>query len=239
MVKRAGAGIDIGISTGRQSELRVGYDVGDVRSRLSLGSAVVPEVHGGEQFGSVRFVYDGQDSALVPSRGLLWRSELRRYVRVPQPVSAAAPEGAAATRFWHGETAASVFHAVNGEDRVFGVAAAGTSFGLHPQFEEFSLGGPVRMGAFANDELRGANYLLGVAGYLKQVGHLPDVLGGHAYAGAWLETGSAFDRWRRAEWHGDVSGGMILETLIGPVFAGGSVGFDGHRRFYISIGPFF
>ena len=65
------------------------------------------------------------------------------------------------------------------------------------------------------------------------------MLGGNIYVGGWLEAGSAFQRWSTANWHSNVSAGVILETLLGTVFAGGSVGFDGHRRLYVSIGPLF
>ncbi len=41
------------------------------------------------------------------------------------------------------------------------------------------------------------------------------------------------------DWKSDITGGFILETLLGPVFLGGSVGFQGGGRFYISLGPFF
>jgi hypothetical protein len=38
-------------------------------------------------------------------------------------------------------------------------------------------------------------------------------------------------------WHSDASVGLILETLLGPVSVGGSIGFTGHSRIYIALGP--
>ena len=36
-----------------------------------------------------------------------------------------------------------------------------------------------------------------------------------------------------------MSGGLILETLIGPMILAGSVGFDGRWRSYLGIGRLF
>ncbi len=103
----------------------------------------------------------------------------------------------------------------------------------------FSLGGPFRLGAYDTGEVGGANYLVGSAGYLRRLARLPDFVGGNIFAGGWLEGGSAFPRWESADWHGNVSAGLILETMLGPVFVGGSLGFDGHSRLYVSIGQLF
>jgi hypothetical protein len=112
-------------------------------------------------------------------------------------------------------------------------------FGLKHGFNRFSLGDPMRMSAYNNGELRGASYLFAAGGYLVRTGRLPDIIGGNVYIGGWLEGGSAFDKWDAAKWRGDGAVGLILETLVGPVFARGGVGFDGNSRFYIGIGPLF
>jgi hypothetical protein len=33
--------------------------------------------------------------------------------------------------------------------------------------------------------------------------------------------------------------GVIIDSLIGPLFVGGSIGPDGHQRLYVSLGPLF
>ena len=236
--KRAGAGIDVGVAAGRHSEVRLGYDLADVRGQLAVGDPVLAEARGWERFAALRFTHDGQDSPIVPSAGLLLHAELRRYFATPTAVTPSAATGAPA-HFWRGDLSGSVFHRVHRRDRIFAAFGAGTAFGDVPSWGSFSLGGPLRMGAFANDELRGANYVLGAAGYLKRVARLPDFVGGNVYAGGWLEAGSAFDRRAEAAWHGNVSSGVVLETLLGPVFVGGSVGSGWRGRFYVAIGKFF
>jgi NTE family protein len=236
--KRVGAGFDAGLAAGRQAELRIGYDVADVRGQLAVGSPVLAEARGWERFASLRFAHDGQDSPIVPSSGLLLRAELRRYFDTPTPVAPGSFAGAP-TRFWRGEVVGSAFQRVHRHDRAFAAFGAGTAFGDVPRWGSFSLGGPLRMGAFASDELRGASYVVGAAGYLKRVARLPDFVGGSVFAGGWLEAGSAFDRRAEAAWHGNVSSGMVLETLLGPVFVGGSLGSGWRGRFYVAIGKFF
>ncbi len=95
------------------------------------------------------------------------------------------------------------------------------------------------MCAFRNDELRGAHYGLASAGYMRQLPRLPAWVGGHAYLAAWAELGLAFDTRATAVWHTDIAAGVIIDSLIGPIFAGGSAGPHGHRRLYIGLGPLF
>ena len=56
------------------------------------------------------------------------------------------------------------------------------------------------------------------------------------FGGAWLETGSAFDG---DGLRANLTTALLIETLLGPLFAGGSVGFDGRTRIYIGMGRLF
>jgi NTE family protein len=131
-----------------------------------------------------------------------------------------------------------VFHSVTRRNRLFLRAAAGTSFDAAPYFNGFSLGGPFRMSAYLKDELIGANFAMAGAGYMRQLPRLPSWVG-QAYAAVWLEGGSAFQSRASAAWRADIAAGLVVDSLVGPVFVGGSVGADGHRRFYVSLGPLF
>lgn len=238
-IQRTGAGLDLGVNGGRNLELRAGYVVADMEGGLRVGSPDLPAASGTERYASAQVAYDGQDSPIVPSSGVYTAATIRR--NFSSPTVTAGDETATGDinpdEYWQGEVLGSWFRRVRRQDRVFTRFGAGSSFGEQPLFNRFSLGGPLRMSAFNHDELRGANYLFAAGGYLWRTGRLPDVIGGNIYLGGWLEAGSAFDRWDAAVWHGDAAVGLILETLIGPVFAGGSVGFDGGGRFYVGIGP--
>jgi len=238
--KRTGAGIDLGWSTGRRAELRFGADIADVRGRRRIGIPDLPELSGTEKSARLQFIFDGQDSPTVPSRGVYARSVLRRFLSTPEVTHADGIQGLNTTEtFWQGESSGSYFHPRSKDDRFFLLAGGGTSFKQDPVFNNFSLGGPFRLGAFNNDELRASNYVLGTVGYLHRFGRLPDVLGANIFGGGWLENGSAFDDWADAKWRSNVSAGAIIESLIGPVFVGGSLAFDGRSRIYIAIGTLF
>ena len=240
-VRKFGAGLDIGSDFGRNSEVRFGYDVADYKGRRRVGSPDLPDVDGSEQYAHLDFAVDTQTSPLVPTRGFRLRSTLRQYFEAP---TASSPlndvEFQSPQSFTSGEVRTSWFRRLRrGGDRLFIIGEGGSSFGEDPLVNDFSLGGPLRLGSFNNDQLRGDNYLLFGGGYLRGVGRMPDVLGGSIFLGAWIEGGSAFDDWDNQDWKSDITGGAILETLLGPVFVGGSVGFQGGGRFYISLGPFF
>jgi NTE family protein len=238
---QAGAGADLGITVGRVAELRAGFDVVHVSESLRVGDPALPGTDGVERMATLQALVDTQDSPVVPSRGVHAGVRARRFFAAPTPTGDPAVVGAidSPQHFSQAEFDLSVFHAPSRHNRLFVLAAGGTSFGANPWFERFSLGGPFRMSAFRNDELTGANYAFAGAGYMRQLPRLPAWVGGRAYLATWVEWGSAFDSGATADWHGDVSAGIIIDSIIGPVFAGGSVGPSGHHRLYISLGPLF
>ena len=126
---------------------------------------------------------------------------------------------------------------------MFVSGGGGTSFDHDPGFNQFSLGGPLRLGSFNNDELRGDNYLLGVVGLLHEWARLPDVLGGERVSGRMAgRKASAFNAWRdSAQYKVSLSAlRSAMEMFFGPVFMGYSQSLtDGWGCFYVLLGPVF
>ncbi len=238
---RTDAGVDLGVSFGRRAQLRVGVDAARVEETLRVGDPSLPKAEGTEQFASARFMYDGQDNAVVPSRGVMARASARRFFSAPDITGAPAVVDAIQNpqEFWQAEFDATGFHSISRRNRIFFRAAAGSSFDARPYFNDFSLGGPFRLSAYLNDELRGAHFGLIGAGYMRQLPRLPSWVGGHAYVAVWVESGSAFQSRSAVTWHQDIAAGVIIDSMIGPVFVGGSVGPGGHSRVYFSLGPLF
>jgi NTE family protein len=237
--KRTGSGLDLGVELGARGELRVGFEVSDLRVRRRVGSPVLPEVEGRDRVGQVRWIYDGQTSPLVPTRGLKVTSTVQHYfaaAKVEQANREFIEEPDGLTQL---DVEGSWFTRFGPRGRVFVIGAGGTSFGDEPVFKRFSLGGSLRLGAYNIDEVTGANYALATLGYLRETGRLPDVIGGNIFVGAWVENGSGFDRLADAKVRTNLSGGILLETVLGPMFFGGSTGFGGGGRFYVALGPFF
>jgi NTE family protein len=193
---------------------------------------------GKNRFASIRWTFDGQTSPIIPTRGIYSRVVARYYTDTPDLVVAGdeivGPED-------HVQLDARFhsFHRLRERHRVFYGASGGSSFGEDPGYNEFRLGGLLRLGAFHSGEIRGNNYILGIGGLLYQVMRLPDMIGANGYLGAWLEAGSAFDEWNDVEGQWNASGGFVLETFLGPFFIGGSVSLtNGDGRFYVNLGPF-
>lgn len=235
--KRTGGGIDIGYTTGLRNEVRFGYDVADIRTRLRVGAPSLPEATGDERVVSLRWTFDDQSSPVIPTRGVYSRAELRYFGSTPDLKF---PDGTDAVikDLPQAEIRLSWFHRWRERHRFVVTGNAGTSFGEDAGYEQFRLGGLVRLSAFSRDELRGDNYVVGGGGLLYQIGRLPDLLGGNLFVASWLEAGSAFNRWDDADFYAPLTVGAVAETIFGPFFIGGSVSLNtGDGRFYVALAP--
>jgi NTE family protein len=125
-------------------------------------------------------------------------------------------------------------------NRVFLHGGMGTSFDSDPlQTHEFSMGVPFRLSAYDFGEIRGSHYYAATGGVARQIGQLPDFVGGPVYVGAWLENGDAFDEFADMKWRSNMGAGVIMDTIVGPVLLGGSWSFDGRWRTYLGVGRIF
>jgi len=235
---RGDVGMGVGFNSGRRSEIRAGFDVSRYQAVVRVGDPDLPGIHGTERVASLQWVFDNQDSAMVPTRGVYASVRIRQFLRVADVFTGDLPADIDyPRRFRTAEAQISGFGRPGSRNRLFGVFGGGTSFGAAPVApNDFALGGPFRLGAYHRNELRGSQYLLLTGGFLREVGRLPDMLGEGAYLGAWVENGATFDSLAGARWRTNISGGLVLETLVGPVIATGSVGLDGRARIYVGVG---
>ena len=239
--RNSAVGFDVGFNAGRLDDVRLRTSVGRLDASVQVGDPGLPDLSGKETVFSLRWTHDGQDSPVVPSRGVRSRAFVDYFASAPD-----LPPDYSSTRRTEGVTqaqwiASSVWSiGTRDRGRVFLSGGAGTSFDGHPlATEQFALGGPFRLGAYNVGEQRGDHYLLATGGYLRQAMRLPDFLGGPVFLGGWLDNGAAFDEWHDANWASQVSLGVIADTLLGPAFAATSAGFDGRWRFYIGLGHIF
>jgi NTE family protein len=232
-------GLNVGVNLGRQSDLRVGAYIGHLDTGVRIGDPGLPVLSGEQTAAQAIWRYDSQDSPVIPSHGSTAFTTLRHIFNEPS-ATPPPPDGRTSagltqlggemTKFW---TARSL-------DRVFVLGGIGTSFSGSPlPPDQFALGSPLHLGAYSNGELRGDNYYILTAGYLKRVARLPDFVGGPIFAGAWLENGDAFNLWSQATLRTQLGVGVVMDSLLGPILIGGSAGFDGRWRTYVAIGRLF
>jgi NTE family protein len=227
--RRLAIGADLGVSSGRRSELRLGYTVAESSSEVRVGSPTIPGANGREQRVRLRWIFDGQDQPVVPTRGLRTNLIVDGFLEAPE----------AERTFWQSRFTLSAYWPLSQRDRLVFAGLAGHTYDEPiPSLYNFTLGGPQRLSAFNNEEFRGKNALLGQVGYLRTIGRLPDFVGGPIYALGLAEVGSAYDDFDLAEFNFSGSAGLLLDTSLGPLFVGLAVGDDGSGRFYFMLGRF-
>jgi len=232
--ERAGGGFDIGFDSGRRSEFRIGYELFDGKLSPLIGATGLPIVHGSTGQFRARYVWDGQDSPSVPSRGtraIVTLSRVLQSPAMPEPISQL-----------NVETSNAI--ALGPKTSLFSDIAGGTSFeGIAGPFQVFQLGGPFRLGAYLPDEFLGNHYAYASFGFRRELYKLPQLIGKKIYWGGWYEAGSTFGTKAGDPGpvvvRGSFNLGVIADTIVGPIALAGSVSPTGQSRVNFSIGRLF
>jgi NTE family protein len=232
-----GASIDAGFTTDYRVETRVGYTLDDVRMNVRIGDSDLPSVDGPQQYASVQVKFDGQTGPTIPERGLYLKADLRRFFQIPDVIAPASARAADPDTLTSGRMMFSLFRPVGRRGRFFVEGSGGSSFGDTTVVNAFALGGPFELGAYYPGELRGSNAVVVNVGYFHELARLAEGTIGRLWFGSWVAEGSAFEQASSARFHTNLTAGFVLESPIGPVFAGASVGVDGRYRVYFSLGP--
>jgi NTE family protein len=228
---RNGFGLDLGYQFNSRTELRIGEDYQWYGEQRTVGTPVAQEFNLTPWVSSMRFQYLGQDDVMVPTKGSIVQSQYSYYTQKPHDSNG----------FSQMNTYTAHFLSIGDRTILFGTASGGTSFGATDLgLAGFELGGPLRLSSYDRGELLGTDYFLFQPGMLYRLTNLNPVIGGAVYATAFYEIGKV--------WGGvagtpslpnDISGGLVAKTLFGPIYAGGSIGDSGHRKWFIGIGRVF
>jgi len=236
--ERAGGGFDIGYNSGRRSEFRLGYQLFEGKLSPLVGAAGLPIAHGSTGEFRARYVWDGQDSPSVPSRGsrvVITASRVLQSPDLPNPIGQL-------------DLQSSNFLPVGPKTSLFFAASGGTTFrGSAGPFQVFSLGGPFRLGAYLPDQFLGNHYAYASVGFRRELYRMPQLVGKKIYWGGWYEAGSAFGSSASATTptigpvvvRGTFNLGLIADTIVGPIALAGSVSPTGESRANFSIGRLF
>ena len=229
-IYRSDAGFDLGYGFSRFSEVRVGYEVGDLNAKLRLGTPEFPSTKGRVGATRLHYLMDHTDDPVIPRSGYSVESNFRWFDANPGATSAF-PEMAADLGYYHPITQPA---------SVFLVGQGGTTFGSrNTGIPQFFLGGPLSLSAYGSNELFGNQYYLFRTGYLHNLVSLPTLLGKKVYAIGAFEFGKMYGVPSESKFPDDVVAGVLAETVLGPFFVGGSVGDSGHRKWFFQLGRVF
>ena len=184
----ANGGAQIGVNLGRDSDLRLGATIGRLDASVKIGDPGLPAVTGKETLGHLMWRMDTQDSAIVPSRGT--RAEASFSYVFDGPNITVDDADFTTTRSsvelsqLSGE--ANWFWRKGERHRLFVLGGGGTSFDKQPlAVDQFPMGRPFHLGAYNLGEVRGDHYAIATAGILRELGRMPDFIGGPIFVGAW------------------------------------------------------
>jgi NTE family protein len=228
-IYRINIGGDVGYSFGRFSELRVGYEVGSLNTKLRLGSPIIPAVAGRVGQTRLHYLLDHTDDPVIPRRGFSAETNFRWFDQSP----------GAKGGFPAMDLKLGYFQPITKPASLFVESEGGTTFGSSSTgVPQFFLGGPVRLGAYGQNEFQGNQYYLLRAGYMHDLLTLPPFLGKKVYAVGTYEIGKMYGT-TGTDLPDDVAAGFLAETALGPFFIGGSVGDSGHRKWFFQLGRVF
>ena len=226
-----GGGLDLGFTFGRGAELRVGYEAGYQKVNLDLGIPVAPAVRGRFGITSVRYRLERFDDPVIPRRGARLESTFKFYDTAPGTQDVVPTE----------ELRLGLAKRTSEKSSVLLFASGGSAFSTrHTGFPPFSLGGPLRLGAYGTNELLTNQYFLLQPAFLYRLRELSPLLKQNIYLLTMYEAGKAYGQpSSTTAVSQDATIGVLFQTLFGPMFFGGSIGDNQHRKFFFKVGRFF
>jgi NTE family protein len=226
-----GGALDLGYLFGRNSELRVGYEIANRKTTPEIGDTdVLPTAAGRLGTSRLRYSVIDVDNAVIPRNGLNLTFRTQWFDAAPGATSA----------FPLVENQMTVFKRLDQPSSILFSAFGGTTFGNdHTGVPVFSLGGPHTLAAYGVNELLTNQYYLFRGGYLRQLASLPPLLGDKVYLYGAYEAAKVFDVPSASRVPMDGVGAVVVNTIFGPVVVGGSFGDSGHRKFFFELGRLF
>ncbi len=224
-------GLDLGTTFGNKAELRLGAYLRQVSFSLDTGDPFLFQDTDLDESGiRARFLLDTLNSAYIPTTGNRLKITLNR------PLSALGSnvEYNRAEARWEGAFQLRRHSFV-------GSLAAGSSLNTQmPYYNQFPLGGFLKLSGYANERFRGNDMAFGSIVYYNRIATLPSPLGRGLYLGGSLETGKVWNT------PGDgllneekVRFGSSLffgaDSIIGPFYVGLGLSGEGDTTVYVVL----
>jgi len=228
-ISRYRVGVDLGTTFGRFAELRLGLLAGVVEAEVDTGSRLVPEASNTETGFRGRLLYDTRDSGAIARSGSFAKVDLfaptealgadQDYIRTEIEAAKALSSGA---------------------HTLVANLSGGTAFGDEmPYYDQFPLGGFLKLSGYANEQFRGNAYAFGSLVYYRQITTLTPPLGKGLYLGGSLEVGRHWDVIEALNPDETRFGGSLFfgaDTWLGPFYLGLGLSGDGGATGYVTLG---
>ncbi len=229
--RETGAAIDIGYAAGRFSEFRFGYQLSQFKNSVTIGVPTLPSLKGNVSRLRARWAREGQDNPIVPTHGLRWTTSAQWILNAPGNSDDGFPVIEGDLR-WAKPVGSGGYY-------LTGQIAGGTTVSSVNLFAPFTLGGPLRLSALAQQELYGSHYYFSSVGILRALSQRPTQYFARLYLTAAYEFGSAFNTGGRYKPYHDGVAGIVGQTPIGVLFIGGAYGEQGQRKVFVRLGRYF
>ncbi len=229
ITRETGGAMDLGYAFGRFQELRLGYALKRERIAITGGVGLPDALSGRSSDVHVRWAYEGQDSALVPRRGV--RATVHGAWLLDYPELTGAKPLA--------ESTISYARPLAGKYSLLVDCAGGWTSSEVPLYTRFAMGGVGRLDTLGRGRLFGNRYYYGGTRVLRSL--TSDSLGlfGHFYLFAAGEAGRAWYPGSSVLPRYSGSLGLMGETAFGVVYFGTGVGDQGDRRMFFRLGRVF
>jgi NTE family protein len=228
-ITRYRVGVDVGTTFGRFAELRLGLLGGEVDAEVGTGSLLIPEARNTETGFRGRLLYDTRDSGGAPRSG----SFVKLDVLAPSEALGADEE------YVRTEIEANKAFS-SGPNTLVASVRGGSALGDEmPYYDQFPLGGFLKLSGYANEQFRGNEYAFGSVVYLRQLTTLSPPLGKGLYLGGSLEVGRQWDVIEPLSESETRYGGSLFfgaDTWLGPFYLGLGLSGEGDAAAYVVLG---
>ncbi len=221
--------LDLGYAFGRFKEFRAGYTLGNHRTGVTRGQDAFDPLKGRYSDVHLRWVSEGQNSALVPTKGQ----------RVVLNGAWVQDHPGVRTRYFTGSAQYAYSRPLSQKYSLLTDFAAGAGPNEEALNAQFTLGGVYRLDALARSQLLGSRYYYAGARVLRALGSDSLSLFGRFYLSAGYELGNAWPANAPAKPRHSGSLGLMGETIIGVVYIGGGIGDRGDHRLFLRVGRVF
>lgn len=226
--REAAAGVDMGYTFQRTMEFRAGYLYSDQKLRPSTGVPGFSDIDSAFHILRTRFVYDGQDSPVLPRKGsrLLVTLDYRKAANGVNSYPVAAGLFQHATELHPRTTLVTTLRAAS-------------TFSADPVAPPFELGGAFNLSALGRGQLRGKHFYYGSANALWRFTGNPNSALYKLHASLAYEAGHMLDEINgQGRLHSGAIG-FLYPTPVGAVYLGGAFGESGFRKLFFRFGRVF